>query len=584
MTDKEKAASAKALGNKEFTAKNYKEAITHFTEAIGHDPTDHVFFSNRSACHASLENFEAALKDGAECVKLKPDWAKGYTRKGLAEYWLKKYDDAADTYKAGLKLSPDDASMKEGLQKCMDAKYDLPGSGAGAGAGGPGGGGGLFGMMDPSALASAATKNPKIKEYMKDAALMQTVNSIMQLGATNPQLQQQMVMQMMQKDPRVLEIIMAMQGLDVSTAEGADFGEPGEAPKPAPKKKEEPPPPPEDLRTPEQKEADEYKTKGNELYKAKKFEEALVQYDKAIEKCPNDLLYVNNKNAVYIEMGEAHWDKVLTDCQDLLDRRYDINSANPGGASFEKVAKVYVRMASIYEKKKDFTQAKAMYEKSLMEDNTRYSRNALRELERAQEKHEKEAYLDPAKAEEHRLKGNDFFKGQEYAAAKAEYDEGIKRNPKDAKLYSNRAASLTKLAAYPDALKDLDECLVLDPTFVKAYSRKGAAHFYLKEYNKALAAYAAGLKVDPTNAECLQGQETVVNKIQETNKGEVDEEQIRHSMADPEIQNILKDPQINMFLKELQENPKEAQKAMNKDPKIADAVSKLMAAGILRTG
>ena len=30
-------------------AKNYLEAIKHFTEAIKHDPSDHVFFSNRFA-------------------------------------------------------------------------------------------------------------------------------------------------------------------------------------------------------------------------------------------------------------------------------------------------------------------------------------------------------------------------------------------------------------------------------------------------------------------------------------------------------------------------------------------------------
>jgi len=374
--------------------------------------------------------------------------------------------------------------------------------------------------------------------------------------------------------------------MDMSTMDPAEFGEAPERPTEAPKpKKEEPPPPPPDNRTPEQKEADEFKTKGNELYKAKKFEEALAEYDKAIAKEPNDLIYYNNKNAVYVEMGSEHWDKVLENCQDLLTRRYEINSANPGGASFEKVAKVYVRMASIYEKKKDFPNAKEMYQKALTEDNSRHTRNALRELERAQEKYEKESYLDPAKAEEHREKGNEFFKAQKYPDAKAEYDEAVKRNPKDAKLYSNRAAALTKLNAYPDALKDLEECLKLDPTFVKAYSRKGAAHYWMKEYHKALQAYGQGLKIDPQNQECLQGQEQVLAKINETNKsGQVDEEQIRHAMADPEIQNILKDPQINIFLKQLQEDPVNAQAAMNKDPKIAEAVSKLMAAGILRTG
>jgi len=144
---------------------------------------------------------------------------------------------------------------------------------------------------------------------------------------------------------------------------------------------------------------------------------------------------------------------------------------------------------------------------------------------------------------------------------------------------------LTKLSASPDALKDLEECVKIDPTFIKAYSRKGACHYFMKEYHKALQAYAAGLKIDPENAECKQGQEQVLAKIQETNRsGTVDEEQIQHAMADPEIQSILKDPQMNMFLKQLQEDPKAAQEAMNKDAKIAEAVSKLMAAGILRTG
>mmetsp|Transcript_4753 Transcript_4753/g.6065 ORF Transcript_4753/g.6065 Transcript_4753/m.6065 type:complete len:118 (-) Transcript_4753:94-447(-) len=106
MGDKEKAAEAKAKGNTAFQAKSYEEAIKHFTEAIKHDPSDHVFFSNRSACYASLEKYDEALKDGTECVRLKPDWAKGYTRKGLAEFFLKKYDDAGWSCPSGRSFAP----------------------------------------------------------------------------------------------------------------------------------------------------------------------------------------------------------------------------------------------------------------------------------------------------------------------------------------------------------------------------------------------------------------------------------------------------------------------------------------------
>jgi len=405
-------------------------------------------------------------------------------------------------------------------------------------------------------------------------------------------MQQQMLMQMMNQDPRVLEVFMAMQGIDVSTmgegGPGGDMGEPGFTPdaRPAaPKKEEKKDEPPPDERTPEQKEADEFKTKGNELYKKKQLKEALEMYDKAIEKEPNDITYYNNKCAALIEMGEGQYDKVIEICKDLLNRRYEMNTACPGGASFEKVAKVFNRMASVHEKRKQYDQAIEYYNKALTEDNNRATRNALREIERNKEKYEKESYMDPVKAEEHREKGNEFFKEKKWVEAKAEYDEGVKRNPKDPKIYSNRAAALTKLMAYPDALKDLEECLKLDPKFIKAYTRKGAAHFFMKEYHKALQAYEEGLKVEPGNQECINGREQVVMKIQETSRsGEVDEEQIRHAMADPEIQNILHDPQINMFLKDMQNNPKEAQKAMMADPKLQEAVNKLMAAGIIRTG
>ncbi|CAE7215506.1 unnamed protein product [Symbiodinium pilosum] len=306
-------------------------------------------------------------------------------------------------------------------------------------------------------------------------------------------------------------------------------------------------------------------------------------YDEALAKVPDDMTFYNNKCAVWMEMGQENYPKVLETCQDLISKRYEINSRNPGGASFEKVAKVYNRMASVYEKQRKFDDAIAMYNKALTEDNSRQTRNALRQVERAKEKHEKEQYLDVTKAQEHRERGNEYFKANSMVEAKQEYDEAIRRNPQDAKLFSNRAAAFTKLLAFPDALRDLDECLRLEPTFVKAYSRKGAAHFYMKEYHKALAAYDKGLALDPENVECKRGKEQVVATIMESQGRDVDEEQVQHALADPEIQTMLHDPQVRQFLKTLQENPAEGQKAMRADPKLAQIVSKLVAAGILRT-
>lgn len=116
------AARAKAKGNKAFQAQKYEEAVSHFTEAIEHDPSDIILYSNRSASYAFLEDYTKALKDGERCVSLDADWARGYARKGLAEFNLCRYDRAQATYKAGLALAPADPLLIEGIKEVKHAK------------------------------------------------------------------------------------------------------------------------------------------------------------------------------------------------------------------------------------------------------------------------------------------------------------------------------------------------------------------------------------------------------------------------------------------------------------------------------
>lgn len=70
------ADECKAKGNAAFSGGRYQEGIDAFSDAIKLAPTNHVLYSNRSACYASLKDYDAALADANKTVELKGDWPK----------------------------------------------------------------------------------------------------------------------------------------------------------------------------------------------------------------------------------------------------------------------------------------------------------------------------------------------------------------------------------------------------------------------------------------------------------------------------------------------------------------------------
>ena len=61
------------------------------------------------------------MQDADECIRLAPDFAKGYSRKGHLQYFMKEYEKALETYDTGLKHDPGNSELKEGRQRAMQA-------------------------------------------------------------------------------------------------------------------------------------------------------------------------------------------------------------------------------------------------------------------------------------------------------------------------------------------------------------------------------------------------------------------------------------------------------------------------------
>lgn len=535
----------KDKGNAALQAGKFDEAVKFYTEAIALDSKNHVLYSNRSAAYAKAGNYQKALEDAEKTIEIKPDWGKGYSRKGSALAYLGKLAKSAQAYEEGLKHDPDNSQLKESLQEVqMQMMADGPASA----------------FSNPFTSPDIFVKlrnNSKTRQWMDDPEYLKLIQQLQ----NNPNAVADKL------DERVLTTLGVLLGMNLQ--EGVDESTPMDVDPPQPKSPppQKKPPAEEPNLTPEQKQARKEKEQGNEAYKKKDFEKALQHYNKAVKLDPTDMTYLTNIAAVYFEQKE--YKKCIEQCEKAIE------VGRENRADFKLIAKAFSRIGNAYRKLEDWRMAKTYYEKSMSEHRTPEVKTVISELEKKIKEEERRAYIDPVKAEDAKEKGNELFKKGDYAEAVKHYTEAIMRNPDDPKYYSNRAACYTKLAAFDLGLKDCEECVKLDPKFIKGWIRKGKILQGMQQQSKAIAAYQKALELDPSNAEALDGYRQCSVAVNSN-----PEEVRKRAMGDPEVQAILRDPAMRLILEQMQNDPKALQDHL-KNPDIAAKIQKLLDSGLI---
>ncbi|CAD6260162.1 unnamed protein product [Miscanthus lutarioriparius] len=540
------AEEAKAKGNAAFSAGRFKEAVQHFSDAIALAPDNH------------------------------PDWVKGYSRLGAAHLGLGDAPKAVEAYEKGLALEPSNEALKSGLAQARQAA-SAPRRPVGSGADAVGK------LFQGPELWSKVAADPTTRGYLDQPDFVQMLQEVQR----NPSSLNSYL-----SDQRMVQVLTLMLGIKSQFQNQSNAApEPAAAQSnPAPPKQQpeakarEPEPEPEPMEvTEEERKASAQKEKeaGNAAYKRKDFDTAIQHYTKAMELDDEDISYITNRAAVYLEMGK--YDECIKDCDKAVERGRGLH------ADFKMISRALTRkgtaLAKLAKSSQDYDAAIETFQKALTEHRSPDTLKKLNDAERAKRELMQQEYYDPRIADEEREKGNELFKQQKYPEAVKHYTEALRRNPKDPRVYSNRAACYTKLGALPEGLKDAEKCIELDPTFSKGYTRKGAIQFFMKEYDKALETYQAGLKHDPKNQELLDGVRRCVEQINKASRGELSEEELKErqnkAMQDPEIQSILTDPIMRQVLTDLQENPRAAQ-AHLKNPGVMQKIQKLVSAGIVQ--
>eukprot|EP00800_Vazella_pourtalesii_P006345 TRINITY_DN180_c0_g1_i2.p1 TRINITY_DN180_c0_g1~~TRINITY_DN180_c0_g1_i2.p1 ORF type:complete len:326 (-),score=69.02 TRINITY_DN180_c0_g1_i2:352-1329(-) len=313
------------------------------------------------------------------------------------------------------------------------------------------------------------------------------------------------------------------------------------------------------------KASDIEKEKGNKTYLKKEFETAIAHYDKAFELDNTNVTVLSNKAAVFFE--QQKYDECITLCLEVVEKGRDVR------ADFKVIARAYQRIGNAYEKKEDYVNAIKYFDKSITEFRNSDVVKKKQLAEGKLKEQERLAYIDPEVAREEKESGNKLFLDGKYPEALKKYSEAIKRNPEDAKIYSNRAACYTKLAEFGLALTDCETCIKLDPTFLKGYVRKGGCHLAMKQFGNAREAYEKALEIDPSSKDALNGLQNI--RTQET-----PEERRKTALKDPEVQKILSDPAMQMILQQMQTNPESLRDHLQ-NPEIAGKISKLLECGVL---
>ncbi|KAI9925729.1 hypothetical protein AWENTII_012163 [Aspergillus wentii] len=568
------ADALKAEGNKAFSAKDYPTAIEKFSQAIGLDSSNHILYSNRSAVYAAQGNYQGALDDANKATEIKPDWSKGWGRKGAAYRGLGDLLAAHDAYEEALKLDAGNEQAKTGLsnvKRAINAEAQADGV-----TGDPTGG--LGGIFNDPQLYQKLANNPKTSPLLADHEFMEKLKRIQQ----NPNSVGEEI-----KDPRFLQVMSVLLGIDMNfgAPEGsADEPMPDARPPPQPKKAPEPQPQPEpepeDEETIAKKKAQEAgdaeKKVGNEFYKKKQFDEAVEHYEKAWE-LNKDVTYLNNIGAAKFEKGDLQG--AIEVCQKAVEEGREVR------ADFKIIAKAFARIGTAHEKMGDLKQAIEFYHKSLTEHRTPDALTKLRNAEKTLAKAEKESYINPEEAEKARELGQKKFQEGDWPGAVEAFTEMTKRAPQDPRGFSNRAAALVKLLAFPGAVQDCDEAISRDPKFIRAYMRKSQTLVAMKEYNRALDVCTEAAEHDDGKhaREIEQQQQKCLEAQFSARAGETEQQTAERIQNDPEIMSILQDPVMQTILQQAKSDPGALQEHMQ-NVQVRTKIQKLMAAGVIRMG
>lgn len=81
-----------------FSEKDYENAIKYYTEALELNPSNAIYYSNRSLAYLRTECYGYALADATKALEIDKNYIKGYYRRATSNMALGKFKAALKDY------------------------------------------------------------------------------------------------------------------------------------------------------------------------------------------------------------------------------------------------------------------------------------------------------------------------------------------------------------------------------------------------------------------------------------------------------------------------------------------------------
>jgi len=236
------------------------------------------------------------------------------------------------------------------------------------------------------------------------------------------------------------------------------------------------------------------KREGNEAFKAKKYEEAIVKYTAAIELDPTN--HILHSNRAMCQGALEAWELALQDAQRAI---------RLSGGTF---AKAYFHVARAELRLGDPEKAEATLLSALKKfDSTGQYPKEMNEckalLEEVEQALVQKGGAPRPKAEKYKEEGNTKYKAQQYRSCLADYTKAIEAAEAEGAEPARRATYLGNRAAAFLMLKEPDKCIAdcraglkFDPTAGKIWQRLCSAQLGLADFAGALASADEGAAVE----------------------------------------------------------------------------------------